>query len=175
MDITGRAAHAGLDPGSGASAVAELASVVRRLHALTDPALGTTVNVGVVSGGTRPNVVAARARAEVDVRVTSLEEGRRVEAAILAMEAETPGVVLAVRGHLGDVFSAGLLVGGALGNVIDRFDDGAVVDWFDLGWWPAFNVADAAITVGIAWLLVQTLRGPQPADPGPPPAQAPTA
>ncbi len=84
-------------------------------------------------------------------------------------------VVLAVRGHLGDVFSAGLLVGGALGNVIDRFDDGAVVDWFDLGWWPAFNVADAAITVGIAWLLVQTLRGPQPADPGPPPAQAPTA
>lgn len=98
--VTGKAAHAGLNPDGGASAIAELAPVIDRLHALSDPVRGTTVNVGVVEGGTRSNVVAARARAEVDVRVATLEDGRRVEEAIRGLVAVTPGVTLEVRGGM---------------------------------------------------------------------------
>jgi signal peptidase II len=47
----------------------------------------------------------------------------------------------------------GLLIGGATGNLIDRTREGAVTDWFDLPWWPAFNVADVAITFGVLTLL----------------------
>lgn len=100
VHIQGSPAHAGLNPGGGASAVTELASVIRRLHAMTDLEVGTTVNVGVVEGGTRPNVVAARARADVDVRVVTMDEGRRVEEAILGLTAETPGVSLRVEGGI---------------------------------------------------------------------------
>lgn len=98
--ITGRPTHAGLDPGGGASAVSELAHVIRKLHALTNLERGTTVNVGVVDGGTRPNVVAARARAQVDVRVLTVDDGREVEAAIRALEPETPGVSLRIEGGI---------------------------------------------------------------------------
>lgn len=96
VHIHGKAAHAGLDPGGGASAVHELASVIRRLHALTDLASGFTVNVGVVEGGTRPNVVAARARAEVDVRVVAEDDGRRMAQVMAGLAAETPGVRITV-------------------------------------------------------------------------------
>ena len=101
VTITGRPAHAGLDPGGGASAIHELAHVVQKLHALTDLERGTTVNVGVVDGGTRANVVAARARALVDVRIVTEEDGRRVEEAIRSLRAETPGVSLRVEGEIG--------------------------------------------------------------------------
>jgi signal peptidase II len=49
---------------------------------------------------------------------------------------------------------AGLLLGGALGNVIDRIREGAVIDFLKLPHWPAFNVADAAITIGVVALLL---------------------
>lgn len=96
VHIHGRAAHAGLDPRRGASAIQELSSVIRRLHALTDVGSGVTVNVGVVEGGTRPNVIAARARAEVDVRAVSNDAAERVCAAVAGLEPETPGVTLSV-------------------------------------------------------------------------------
>jgi signal peptidase II len=54
---------------------------------------------------------------------------------------------------------AGLLLGGALGNVIDRVREGAVVDFLKLPHWPAFNVADSAITIGVLALLVVMERG----------------
>jgi glutamate carboxypeptidase len=98
--IRGRAAHAGLDPGDGASAIHELALAVGALHALTDLERGITVNVGVVEGGTRANVVAAKARAEVDVRVVTSADAAWVDAALLALRARTPGVTLRVEaGH----------------------------------------------------------------------------
>jgi signal peptidase II len=53
----------------------------------------------------------------------------------------------------------GLLIGGATGNLIDRTREGAVTDWFDLPYWPAFNVADVAITFGVLTLLY-VLEGP---------------
>ncbi|HEX6623965.1 MAG TPA: M20/M25/M40 family metallo-hydrolase, partial [Pyrinomonadaceae bacterium] len=85
LAVEGVAAHAGLEPEKGASAVLEIARQIERLHALNDAARGTTVNVGVVCGGTRSNVVAAEARAEVDVRFGTLEEARRIEEAIRAL------------------------------------------------------------------------------------------
>ena len=82
LTITGRAAHAGLDPEKGASAIHELARQITRLNTLADLSAGTTVNVGVVSGGTRSNVVAAEARAEIDVRFATSAEAARIDEAI---------------------------------------------------------------------------------------------
>lgn len=77
----GRAAHAGLEPEKGASAILEIARQIERLHALNNFSQGTSVNVGVVRGGTTSNVVAAEAEAEIDVRYTNAEEARRIEEA----------------------------------------------------------------------------------------------
>jgi glutamate carboxypeptidase len=79
----GVAAHAGLEPEKGASAILELARQTERLHSLNDPARGVSVNVGVFRGGTRSNVVAAEARAEIDLRFATNEDARRLEEAIL--------------------------------------------------------------------------------------------
>jgi glutamate carboxypeptidase len=96
----GRAAHSGLDPEKGASAIRELARVIDRLYALADPERGVSVNVGMVSGGTRPNVVAAEARAELDVRVLSWEDARRIERDVRGLTAATPGTTIEVRGGI---------------------------------------------------------------------------
>lgn len=96
--IRGRAAHAGLEPEAGASAIVELAEVVRRLDGMNDPERGTTVNVGVVAGGTRANVVAAGARAVVDARVATAAQGEALEEQIHALRAVTPGVSLSIDG-----------------------------------------------------------------------------
>jgi glutamate carboxypeptidase len=77
MTITGRAAHAGLDPGKGASAILELGRQIQRLDALNNSG-GINVNVGVVRGGTRSNVVAAEAVAEIDVRFSTEAESEKV-------------------------------------------------------------------------------------------------
>ncbi|MFL2759498.1 MAG: signal peptidase II [Dehalococcoidia bacterium] len=55
--------------------------------------------------------------------------------------------------------SIGLIVGGALGNLFDRIKDGAVVDFISVGWWPAFNIADSSISVGMVLLIVILLFG----------------
>ena len=86
LKILGRAAHAGIEPEKGASAVHEAAHQVRRICRLADPGAGTTVNVGVISGGTRGNVVADEARCSIDVRFWSKEEGDRVDTALRSLE-----------------------------------------------------------------------------------------
>lgn len=96
--VVGRAAHAGLAPEEGASAIEELAHVVRTLHAMTDRERGIGINVGRVEGGVRANVVAAEATAVVDVRVGTLEDARRVEERIRALRPETPGTRLEIEG-----------------------------------------------------------------------------
>ena len=62
--------------------------------------------------------------------------------------------VAAWRGHLGGPVPAGLLVGGGLANLGDRAVGGSVVDLFDLGWWPVFNLADVSISAGVALLML---------------------
>ena len=86
IEVHGRAAHAGLDPEKGVSAVLELARQTIRLHNLNDPGAGTTVTVTVAHGGTHSNVVPAEARAEIDMRFSSVEVGRRIESAILNLK-----------------------------------------------------------------------------------------
>ena len=71
--VNGRAAHAGVEPEKGRSAILEAARIVSELHALNGRWPGVTVNVGVISGGTRPNVVADRCELEVDVRSTTAD------------------------------------------------------------------------------------------------------
>ncbi|GII24075.1 M20 family metallopeptidase [Planosporangium mesophilum] len=91
-------AHAGLDPMKGASAVDELARAVLALHALTDLDAGTTVNVGVIHGGTRTNVTAGSAYGDIDVRVSSAAEAARVDAALAALRAHDPRATVTVDG-----------------------------------------------------------------------------
>ena len=98
--ILGRSAHAGLDPEQGASAIQELALVVQSLHQFTDLERGIGVNVGQVQGGVRPNVIAAEARAEVDVRVQSAEQGEWIEERIRGLQARVPGCRLVIRGEM---------------------------------------------------------------------------
>jgi len=100
VHVTGRPSHSGSNPRSGVSAVEELARQTLALHALTDHERGTTVNVGVVRGGTRPNVVAAEAVAEVDLRVRTLAEAARVEQAIRGLRPAHPEAVVQVTGGL---------------------------------------------------------------------------
>jgi len=100
VSVHGRAAHAGLDPTAGASAIEELAHVIQRLHAMTDLERGTTVNVGVVRGGTRPNVTAAHAEADVDVRFVSIADGEAVTEAIRGMTPSTEGTRLEIGGGI---------------------------------------------------------------------------
>jgi glutamate carboxypeptidase len=100
LRIDGRAAHAGVEPQKGISATQELAHQILALHALNDFEAGTTVNVGVVRGGTRPNVVAAAASADVDVRVATLAEAERLDRAVRALTPRLPGAVLHIEGGL---------------------------------------------------------------------------
>jgi len=101
VTVQGKAAHAGLDPGAGASAILELSHVIQKLFELNDPEHGTSVNVGVIDGGIRPNMVAPQSRAIIDVRVQTSADAQRIEAAIHGLEAATPGVSLRVEGAIG--------------------------------------------------------------------------
>src|SRR5713101_6965478 len=98
LEVDGRAAHAGVEPEKGISAIEELAHQVLAVKALSDPASGTTINVGVVDGGTRPNVVAAHARAEIDVRFARAAEAERVVRAINDLQPKLAGAQLRVSG-----------------------------------------------------------------------------
>ena len=89
LTVHGRAAHAGVEPEKGRSAILEAARIVRDLHALNGRWPGVTVNAGVISGGTRPNVVAERCVLEVDVRATDAASQDEAEAAIRALAAAT--------------------------------------------------------------------------------------
>jgi glutamate carboxypeptidase len=79
IKVEGKAAHAGLEPEKGASAILELARQTQQLHALNLSGSGITLNVGVVHGGTRSNVVAAEAQGEIDVRFSTEAESAEIE------------------------------------------------------------------------------------------------
>jgi glutamate carboxypeptidase len=100
LDVEGVASHAGADPEKGRSAVFELAHQIVDLQTLNDPARGTTVNVGVVRGGTRSNVVAAHAEAEIDLRVRTMDEARRADAGIRNRPTFIAGTSVRIQGGL---------------------------------------------------------------------------
>jgi len=100
MQVEGRAAHAGLEPERGVSAVLELAQQIIHLHELNNANEGTTVTVNVVSGGTHSNVIAAEAHAEIDVRFSSTDAGARVERKILTATPFDPRARITVTGGI---------------------------------------------------------------------------
>lgn len=100
VNVTGKAAHAGLDPEAGASAILELSHQIQRLFDLNDPLKGVSVNVGTIGGGLRPNVIAPESQAIVDVRVPDSIEAERITAAIHGLEPATKGVSLRVEKSL---------------------------------------------------------------------------
>lgn len=101
ITVHGRAAHAGLDPDAGASAILELSHVIQKLFAMNDAGKGISVNVGTVDGGIRPNVIAPHSSAVVDVRVPTVTDGERIERLIRALEPENPDIRLRVEGGIG--------------------------------------------------------------------------
>jgi glutamate carboxypeptidase len=98
--IKGVPAHAGTRPQDGRSAIRELANVISTLEAMNDLSRGITVNVGLVRGGTRPNVIAEEAYAEVDLRVPSMADADELVARILGLQSRSEGVSVKIVGEL---------------------------------------------------------------------------
>lgn len=100
VEVTGREAHAGSAFASGRSAISEMARIIQRLDAMTDLDAGTTVNVGRISGGSEPNVVAGSASCDVDVRFADDRLGSLVEQAILSLAPVGPDIGLRATGEI---------------------------------------------------------------------------
>ena len=138
LTIKGRAAHAGVEPEKGISAVQELAHQILALHSLTNLEAGTTVNVGVVEAGTRSNVVAAHAEAHIDVRAWTKAEMERVGSAILDLEPMVDGTVVKVTGGenrpplersaTGALFEQAQVIGRTLGMALQEAGTGGGSD-----------------------------------------------
>ncbi len=138
LTVSGRAAHAGVEPEKGISAVQELAHQILALHGLTNLKGGTTVNVGVVNAGTRSNVVAAHAEARIDVRAWTKAEMERVGGAILGLEPMVDGTTVQVTGGenrpplersvTGALFEQARAIGGALGMALQEAGTGGGSD-----------------------------------------------
>jgi glutamate carboxypeptidase len=98
--VRGRSAHAGNDPRAGVSAVTELAHQILAINAMCDYERGTTLNVGVVHGGVLSNVIAAEARASIDMRFKTVEEGARIADAMQRLRPHLSGALLEVGGGI---------------------------------------------------------------------------
>jgi glutamate carboxypeptidase len=98
LEVEGKAAHAGVAPQDGRSAIVGLARQILKLETLQDLAAGTTINVGVIEGGTTPNVVPALASAEIDVRVASQAEESRIVSAFRSLASDMEGIRLTITG-----------------------------------------------------------------------------
>jgi glutamate carboxypeptidase len=98
--IHGKASHAGVDFQAGASAIVELARQIERIAGFSDPKRGITVNPGVISGGTRSNVVAAEATAEVDIRVGRLKDALALDRKFQALRPFDKRCAIEVSGGL---------------------------------------------------------------------------
>ncbi|MBR1223680.1 MULTISPECIES: M20 family metallopeptidase [unclassified Bradyrhizobium] len=98
--IKGVPSHAGTRPEDGRSAIRELGNVIQTLEAMNDLKRGVSVNVGVVRGGTKPNVIAEEAYAEVDMRVPGIAESDELVPKILGLKSRTEGVSITVTGEL---------------------------------------------------------------------------
>lgn len=98
VEAHGVASHAGAAIDKGINAIQEISHQIQALQNMTDLEIGTTVNVGVITGGERPNIVPDRAKIGMSVRAPSAEEMRRIEAAIMALQPKLPGARLDIEG-----------------------------------------------------------------------------
>lgn len=100
LKVAGHAAHSGLDFEKGQSAILELAHQIQAVSRLTDLKRGVTLNVGVIRGGTRTNVVAAEARADLDLRFALEKDGAETERRLLRLRPLNPHCELEVEGGI---------------------------------------------------------------------------
>jgi glutamate carboxypeptidase len=100
VSVRGRAAHAGLDPEKGRSAILAAAGLVERLHELNDYARGTTVNIGWIGGGTRPNVVPAECRFSIDFRASTRADLEALARAIVSLTTDVPDTSVEFHGGI---------------------------------------------------------------------------
>ena len=141
IKIRGHAAHAGVEPERGISALHELAHQILALHALADPEKGTTVSVGVAQGGTKTNVIPAEASASVDLRAWTQEEIERVVAGVYALQPVLPGAKLSITGGAsrpplersvtGEIFERAREIGAGIGLDLQ---EGATGGGSDASW-----------------------------------------
>lgn len=96
--VHGQSAHAGVDPDKGVSAIRELARQILAIETLQDPGRGLTVSVGVISGGTRTNVVAAEARARIDARASAMVDAAALDRALRELTPHLAGARLEISG-----------------------------------------------------------------------------
>jgi glutamate carboxypeptidase len=100
ITVKGKAAHAGLDPGKGASAIQELSYQIQRLFEMNDPKRGVTVNVGTIEGGVSSNVVAAESKCTIDVRVLKEKDGIRITKKIHKLKPVNADTELIIKGEV---------------------------------------------------------------------------
>lgn len=101
LKVAGRAAHSGLDFEEGQSAILELAKQIARISSLVDMKRGLTLNVGIVQGGTRVNVVAAEAKAQIDVRVAHIKDVPRIDRQMRSLKPINRKCKLEISGGIG--------------------------------------------------------------------------
>lgn len=100
ITITGKPSHAGLAPEEGVSAILGLSHIVQKLFQLNEPSRGISVNVGTIEGGERSNVIAAKSKAVVDVRVPDHKTGERIKSEIYNLESDLKGIEIDVSGDI---------------------------------------------------------------------------
>jgi glutamate carboxypeptidase len=100
LRVRGRASHAGVDFEKGHSAIVELSRQLLEVTKFTDLQRGITVNPGVISGGSRTNVVAAEAAAEIDIRIARLKDGPELEQKFQSLKSFDPGCTIEVSGGI---------------------------------------------------------------------------
>jgi glutamate carboxypeptidase len=100
ITVRGRSAHAGLNPGAGVNAISELARQLLRVEKFARPRRGLTLNVGVIEGGTRSNVVPERASASIDVRIPRLKDRKAIERKVYGLKPIHPEARLKIEGGI---------------------------------------------------------------------------
>ena len=98
--VTGVSAHAGVDPEKGHSATLELSRQLLKIAELTDLKRGITLNAGVIGGGTKSNVIAAEAWAEIDLRIPTMRDGERIDRKLRALKAVDKACTVTVTGGI---------------------------------------------------------------------------
>jgi glutamate carboxypeptidase len=138
LTVHGRAAHAGINPAAGVNAIEELARQLLRIARLAAPRRGLTVTVGMIEGGTRPNVVPARASARIDVRIPRRQDGAAIERKLRSLRPIDPRARLEIDGGINrppleramahELFHLARRVGKEMGMAIEEASSGGGSD-----------------------------------------------
>lgn len=144
--VTGRAAHAGANPGDGVNAVVQAADLALRTAALADPGRGTTVNPGVIHGGSQPYVVPDAAELALDVRVAEAAERSRIEGALAEMTAHPTVSGAAIR-LVGSFHRPPMEIGAGTRDLMARVEAAAAALGQSVAFAPSGGASDGNLLV----------------------------